>query len=340
MQHVLGLDHVIILVRDLDDADGAHGEARLPADAARLPLGAHGHRQRHGDAAQRHLFRDPHGPARRRPRTQATRAVLAEREGPFGLAFKTDDARGAAAEFEAAGIAVGGALDFVRPVELPGGTQDARFTVARTRDRRDPGRDRCSCASTTRPDVVWRADYLDQPNGALGLAEVIGVADDLGQIEAGVSADLRRSGPAHRRPGRHRRRRRQDHVPFAGRVRPAVRRAGRAREQPETAPCGLARSGARPSMRSSMCCCRTACHGREATSRACWSRPTPAAAPCSSSRSEALSSPARARCRTPPRAPVAPACGRSWRRPTAGSPRPAGCGAGGHRPGRCRGSTA
>jgi len=29
------------------------------------------------------------------------------------------------------------------------------------------------------PEVVWREDHLDHPNGVLGLAEVIGVADDL-----------------------------------------------------------------------------------------------------------------------------------------------------------------
>ena len=33
------------------------------------------------------------------------------------------------------------------------------------------------------PDVVWREDYLHQPNDALGIAEVIGIADDLGRIE-------------------------------------------------------------------------------------------------------------------------------------------------------------
>ncbi|MGH6916841.1 MAG: VOC family protein, partial [Geminicoccaceae bacterium] len=116
------------------------------------------------------------------PANAATRAVLAEREGPFGLAFKTDDARGAADEFEAAGIAVGGALEFVRPVELPGGTRDARFTVARTRADATPGAMLFVCQHHT-PDVVWRADYLHQPNDALGLAEVIGIADDLGPIE-------------------------------------------------------------------------------------------------------------------------------------------------------------
>jgi hypothetical protein len=78
--------------------------------------------------------------------------------------------------------AVGGALDFARPVELPGGTQHARFTVARTRTDATPGAMLFVCQHHT-PDVVWREDYLNQPNDALGLAEVIGIADDLGRIE-------------------------------------------------------------------------------------------------------------------------------------------------------------
>ena len=157
MQHVLGLDHVIVLVRDLDDAD-----ARMARLGFRpTPRGYHSAHMGTANA-------DP-------------RAVLALREGPAGLAFKTDDAHGAADEFERAQIATGGALAFVRPVELPAGAQDARFTIARARADATPGTMLFVCEHHT-PDVVWREDYLHQPNDALGLLEVIGVADDLAAL--------------------------------------------------------------------------------------------------------------------------------------------------------------
>lgn len=112
------------------------------------------------------------------PHNADRRERLAWGEGLFGLALKTDDARAAAEEFEAAGIGSGEAVDFARPVELPVGTREARFTVARTRQGSTPGAWIFVCQHHT-PDVVWREDYLDHPNGALGIVEVVGVASDL-----------------------------------------------------------------------------------------------------------------------------------------------------------------
>jgi catechol 2,3-dioxygenase-like lactoylglutathione lyase family enzyme len=186
MQHVLGLDHVIILVRDLDDAD-----ARMARLGFRpTPRGYH---SAHMGTANSTVML-PNGTyfelltvTAPTPANAATRAVLAEREGPFGLALKTDDAGAAAAELAAAGIAEGGALDFVRPVELPAGTQEARFTIARARADATPGTMLFVCQHHT-PDLVWREDYLHQPNDALGLLEVIGVADDLDAVAAAYGA--------------------------------------------------------------------------------------------------------------------------------------------------------
>jgi hypothetical protein len=108
----------------------------------------------------------------------AVRAVLAEREGPHGLAFKTDDAAAAAAEFAQAGIGPGTALEFARPVELPSGRSEAAFRVARTEPAHTPGTWLFVCQHRT-PEVTWRADFLDQPNGACGIAEVAGTTEDL-----------------------------------------------------------------------------------------------------------------------------------------------------------------
>ena len=186
MQHVLGLDHVIILVRDLDDAD-----ARLTRLGFRpTPRGLHSPHMGTANATvmlENGTYLEVLGVLEATPANADSRAVLAEREGPFGLALKTDDAHAAAEAFEAAQIAAGGALAFVRPVAFPNGTQDACFTVARARPDATPGASLFVCQHHT-PDIVWREDYLEQPNGATGLAEVIGIADDLLAIEDAYGA--------------------------------------------------------------------------------------------------------------------------------------------------------
>jgi catechol 2,3-dioxygenase-like lactoylglutathione lyase family enzyme len=181
MQHVLGLDHVIILVRDLDDAD-----ARLTRLGFRpTPRGLHSRHMGTANATvvlENGTYLEILSVLEATPANADSRAVLAEREGLFGLALKTDDAHAAAEAFEAAQIAAGGALAFVRPVAFPSGTQDACFTVARIRAEATPGASVFVCQHHT-PEIVWREDYLEQPNGATGIAEVIGIADDLLAIE-------------------------------------------------------------------------------------------------------------------------------------------------------------
>jgi hypothetical protein len=176
MQHVLGLDHVVVLVRDLAEA-----ETRLERLGFRpTPRGVHSAHM--GTANTTAVFADGTylealGVLRPTENNVGVRAVLAEREGPYGLAFKTEDADAAAAEFAAAGIGPGMALEFARPVELPSGPREAAFRVARTDPRHTPGAWLFVCEHRS-PDVTWRADYLEQPNGACGVAEVIGLAAD------------------------------------------------------------------------------------------------------------------------------------------------------------------
>jgi len=112
----------------------------------------------------------------------AVRTVLAERQGPYGLAFKTADASAAAAEFATAGIGPGAALEFARPVALPSGPREAAFRVARTDPEHTPGAWLFACQHRT-PEVTWRTDYLEQANGVRGIAEVIGIADDLAGVQ-------------------------------------------------------------------------------------------------------------------------------------------------------------
>jgi hypothetical protein len=180
MQHVSGLDHVVVLVRDLAGAEAQF--ARLGFRPT--PRGVHSAHMGTGNTTI--LFGDGTylealGVLQPTGNNLAVRTVLAEREGPYGLAFKTDDADAAAAEFAHAGIGPGVALEFARPVELPSGSRQAAFRVARTDPEHTPGTWLFVCQHRT-PEVTWRTDYLDQPNGAHGLAEVAGMADDLGAV--------------------------------------------------------------------------------------------------------------------------------------------------------------
>lgn len=183
MTPVGDVDHVIHLVRDLDAADAAM--ARLGFRTT--PRGLHSEAM--GTANSTIVFRDRTyvellAVLRKTPLNEGLVAELEQREGPAGIAFKTGDARAAAEAFAAAGVDAGSATGFSRPVELPGGSRDASFTIARIDPAATPGAWSFVCQHHS-PDVVWREDHLDHPNGARGLLEVVGVAADLALLAEG-----------------------------------------------------------------------------------------------------------------------------------------------------------
>ncbi|MCL6609565.1 MAG: VOC family protein [Geminicoccaceae bacterium] len=178
MRNVGHLDHAVILAGDLDAA-----EQRFRALGFRpTPRGYHSTHMGTANATvvmpDRRTYVELLGIVAPTPANAAQRARLARRPGLHGLAFATADAHATAAELEAAGLGEGGAVDFARAVELADGPRDARFTVARMREDALPGAWCFLCRHHTR-ELVWRPDYLDQPNGARALAEVLGWARDL-----------------------------------------------------------------------------------------------------------------------------------------------------------------
>jgi Glyoxalase-like domain len=180
MRHVSGLDHVVILARDLADATvrlGRLGFRPTPRGVHSAHMGTANSTIVFGDRT----YLEALGVLQPTEHNLAVRSVLAEREGPYGLAFKTDDANAAAAEFAEAGIGPGVALAFARPVELPSGSREAAFHVARTDPEHTPGTWLFVCQHRT-PEVTWRADYIEQPNGTHGIAEVAGMAADLQSV--------------------------------------------------------------------------------------------------------------------------------------------------------------
>jgi hypothetical protein len=77
-----------------------------------------------------------------------------------------------------AGFAPSDAAEFSRPVELPGGTREARFRVSMASLERTPGGRAFVCEHLTR-DLVWRPEYVRHANGALEIAAVAIVAGDV-----------------------------------------------------------------------------------------------------------------------------------------------------------------
>jgi hypothetical protein len=105
--------------------------------------------------------------------------ILESREGIGALALKTDDARAAEPKLAEAGLGPQPAVDFARPVDRPGGQQDARFTAVHLDGAHTPGGRAFLCQHHT-PELVWLPEYLTQANGALGVMRLTLVASDPG----------------------------------------------------------------------------------------------------------------------------------------------------------------
>jgi len=116
------------------------------------------------------------------PKNADKRAALAA-AGPHihGLAIK-GDAHALNEHFATQALSNGEPVAFARPVDgLPDGTQEARFTIASMAPDALPGLYGFVCQHHT-PDLVWRKDYLAQPNGAFALTGLWGVAADPGAL--------------------------------------------------------------------------------------------------------------------------------------------------------------
>lgn len=107
---------------------------------------------------------------------------LARYAGMHILAFRTDVPEQAIATLQAAGFAAtGGVLQ--RQIDTPEGAQLARFSQVRTpRDEMPEGLILMLQHET--PELLWQERYLDHPNGAVGLDEVVVAVDDLDAAEA------------------------------------------------------------------------------------------------------------------------------------------------------------
>jgi catechol 2,3-dioxygenase-like lactoylglutathione lyase family enzyme len=151
---VRGIDHAMILVRDLDRARDTYARMGFTL----TPRGFH------SLGSQNHCIMPPVPPAA----YQYFADFLAKGEGVGALALATDDALAAHAELTRAGIAAEEPLALSRPVENLG---EARFTLVQLPPAETPGFRTFVCQHHTR-DIVWRPEYQRHANGAAGIKSV------------------------------------------------------------------------------------------------------------------------------------------------------------------------
>lgn len=177
MNHLAGLDHIVVLVRDL--AAAADNWARLGFTVS--PRGTH---SEHMGTGNHTIMLGPDylellGVLHPTPLNAPSRRLLEQREGVERTAFRTTDADAAVADLKARGVAALGPNDFGRPVDLPDGTKsEARFrTFLWPVDQRPGGMRIFACQHLT-PEAVWIPELQKHANTARRIVEIDLLADD------------------------------------------------------------------------------------------------------------------------------------------------------------------
>jgi catechol 2,3-dioxygenase-like lactoylglutathione lyase family enzyme len=169
-RHVQGIDHVVVLVRDLERARDAYARMGFtPTPRGYHTLGSQNHCLMFGrDYVELLAVPKPH------PAMQYFSDFLARGEGLGAIALATDAADGLHASLTADGFAADAPLDFSRPVE---GLGEARFRIVQLPADASPGCRMFACQHFTR-DLVWRPEYQAHANGVQEIAAIGVVAED------------------------------------------------------------------------------------------------------------------------------------------------------------------
>jgi catechol 2,3-dioxygenase-like lactoylglutathione lyase family enzyme len=168
--HLQGIDHVVVLVRDLDRARDAYVRMGFtPTPRGFHTLGSQNHCLMFAhDYVELLAVPKPH------PAMQYYADFLARGEGLGAIALATNDAHALHASLAHDGIAAESPLDFSRPVE---GLGEARFRIVQLPPAASPGCRVFACQHFTR-EFVWLPDFQRHANGAAGIAAVAVVCED------------------------------------------------------------------------------------------------------------------------------------------------------------------
>lgn len=185
LTHVSGLDHLVVLVRDLESAAAAWQALGFTVS----PRGEHSAQLK--TANHTIMFAGDDyiellavlGEA---PNNGRWRRTLAKREGLAGAALRLTDAVAAARQM--GGLAV---RDFGRPVTFADGAMsEARFSVFDIDDDAAPDLRLFACQHHT-PQAVWVPTLLAHDNGAQGIMRAEIIAADPGAVAGGLADTMR-----------------------------------------------------------------------------------------------------------------------------------------------------
>ena len=186
LKNVIGIDHAVIMVRDLDQA--AANWEKLGFTVS--PRGTH---SAHMGTGNYTIMLDPDyfellGVLAETELNAPARAFIAKREGIERIAFTAIDAAEGAEEIRARGYQPVGPTDFERPVTLPDGRLSAaKFRTFQWPVAEAPGGARLfACQHKTR-ETVWIPELMRHANGAKRLREVLLAAPEPAKEAAHLS---------------------------------------------------------------------------------------------------------------------------------------------------------
>jgi hypothetical protein len=186
LKNVIGIDHAVVMVRDLDHA--AESWKRLGFTLS--PRGTH---SAHMGTGNYTMMLDPDylellGVLTPTEHNAPARAMLEKHEGIERVAFTAVDSAAGAEEIRARGYAPIGPTDFERPVTMPDGTRSAaKFRTFQWPVAEAPAGMRIfACQHKTR-ETVWIPELMKHANGAKRLKQVLLVAPDPAREAAHLS---------------------------------------------------------------------------------------------------------------------------------------------------------
>ena len=174
-RHISGIDHAVILVRDLDAARDRYESFGFTMS----PRGFHSEHM--GTANHTIMLQDDYfevlSPIKPTEQNTRWRNLLEDGDQLAVIPFRVDDAAAAVAELRAAGVTIADPVYFDRPVSLPGGAEaTAAFEAAHIAAEDTPGMAMFGCKHHT-PDVVWLPELQRHANGAKRILEVTVVVE-------------------------------------------------------------------------------------------------------------------------------------------------------------------
>lgn len=166
-----GVDHAVVLVRDLDRAR----DAWVSLGFTLSPRGIH---SAHRGTGNHTIMLGPdylelQGVLTPTEHNAPSHALLERREGIERTVLRAWDAEAAAADLRRQGVAVIGPQDFSRPVDLPGDSKgEARFRTIQWPLDRAPAGMRIAAVEHSTPELVWLPALQRHANTARRLLRI------------------------------------------------------------------------------------------------------------------------------------------------------------------------